>query len=257
VIDKDAENDVLAAFCHNGNVMACFMNSLLGAFATDAGRERRRLVEYHDACGPYIHDNRCRIAKYFLEHTDFQWLWMLDNDIEFEPDTLYKLLGAAEEHDLKVVGAAYWNRYNDKGSYLTWLRFTNEGIRACAALPEDPAPYPVTALGMGCTLIHRDALQDVADFHRAANPEDPWDTFGADLLKYDDGTAHRMGEDVTFCLRARRVGYEVFGIPTVLVGHYKPTFIPPRGMDALHDPRDAGGGANGAARHEVKPVPAP
>lgn len=243
MIDRDAENDCLAAYCHNGSVSAVFMNSLLGSFSHDARKDRRRLVEYHDAGGPYIHDNRSRIARYFLEHTDYQWLWFLDNDVQFEPDTLDRLLETAESLDLKILAAAYWNQYVGTACYLSWLVFTNEGIKAMPNLP-DPARFPVvelTAAGMGCTLIHRDALQDVADCY----PNDPWDTFAADILvRFTDGTMQvgrspediqpngreiksvdRMGEDVTFCLRARKCDHVTYGLPSVTVEHFKPHFM--------------------------------
>jgi hypothetical protein len=254
MIDTAAENDCLAGFCHNGSWAAVFGNSLLAAFAEDARRPRRRLVEYHDAVGPYIHDNRARIVTYFLEYSDYQWLWMLDNDMQFPADSLYRLIDAAETYDLRLIGAAYWNRYGPKRSYLSWLHFSEEGIRAVPDLPDVSEPVPVTALGMGCTLIHREVLEAVVKWQRDNFPDDPWDSFGADLLRYDDGTAHRMGEDVTFCMRARRQGYEAYGLPTLMVDHYKPSFILPHGseMNALHDPQDAGGGANGVARHQSK-----
>lgn len=244
MIDQDATNDVLLGFCHNGTVQTFFMNSVLAAFAEDARRPVRRLVEYHDAMGPYIHDNRARIARYFLEHTDYQWLWLLDNDIRFPSDSLYRLLAAAEQHDVRVLAAAYWNRYAATATYLSWLLFMPEGIKAMQVLPETELPVPITAAGMGCTLIHRDALQAVADMH----PNDPWDTFGADIcLRFEEGgfligrspdnfseeaiagrtpkQADRMGEDVTFCLRALRAGFQVYGLPTLVVDHFKANFL--------------------------------
>lgn len=241
-----SQADVLMGFCHNGSSSSVFMNSVLGAFSSDARRPQRRLVEYHDAAGPYIHDNRARIARYFLEHTDYQWLWMLDNDIEFHADTLYHLLDVAESHEeVKLLGAAYWNQYSGN-RYLSWLLFTPEGIHAVEDLPQTMEPVEVTAVGMGCTLIHRDVLQAVADQHL----RDPWDTFAADILiRFEDGgqfvvrspedfdweaaekagrvvaSLERMGEDVTFCLRARRAGYATFGLPTLVVEHFKPHFL--------------------------------
>lgn len=243
MIDRDRSNDVLAGFCHNGDWTNFFGNSLLAAFAEDSRRSRRRLVEYHDASGPYIHDNRARIARYFLEHTDYQWLWMLDNDIQFPPESLYMLLSVAEEQDLKIVGAAYWNQYPPSATYLSWLVFTPHGIKAIPELPLEQELIEVDAVGMGCTLIHRDALRDVAECY----PNDPWDTFGADILvTFEDGSMQigrtpedirpdgreiekvdRMGEDVTFCLRARKCGYSVYGLSTLLVEHFKPHFVRP------------------------------
>lgn len=210
--------DVLMGFCHNGSVATVFMNSLLSAFTIDASRPRRRLVEYHDSVGPYIHDNRCRIARYFLEHTDYKWLWMLDNDIEFPPNALYRLLDAAETHDVKILGGAYWNQYPGTMCALSWLIFTDQGIKAVEHLPQVNHPVEVTAVGMGCTLIHRDVLQAVTDEYGKTG--DPWPTFGADVIDVG-GSKERMGEDVTMCLRARQVGFKTYGLPSLVVEHHK------------------------------------
>lgn len=222
MIDPDRSDDVLAAFVHNGSVATCFMNSLLQAFSHDASRPVRRLTEYHDAQGPYIHSNRSRVARYFLTETDKQWLWFLDNDILFPPDALDRMLEAAETHDCRVLGAAYWNQYEQTGRYLSWLLFTNDSVRAIESLPPTQDPIEVTAVGMGCTLIHRDVLQDVHDMHE---DKDPWSTFGADVLRWEDGRTDRMGEDVTFCVRARRAGYLTYGLPSLIVEHYKPHYM--------------------------------
>lgn len=213
-----SEPDVLMGFCHNGSVATPFMNSLLAAFAYDARRAQRRLVEYHPAMGPYIHDNRARIARYFLDHTDYQWLWMLDNDIEFPRDALYRLLAAAEEHQVMLLGAAYWNQYPGTRRALSWLMITeHDGIKAILDLPATDEPVPVTAVGCGCTLYHRDVLRDVAAMH----PGDPWDTFGSDGIRLPNGRVERAGEDVTMCTRASRAGYQTYGLPTLVVEHYK------------------------------------
>jgi hypothetical protein len=244
LIDPDATNDVLLGFCHAGTVAACFMDSVLAAFAEDVrrGQGNRRLVEYHQTGGPYIHDNRARIARYFLEETDKQWLWMVDNDMDFPVDSHLRLLSAAEKHDCKILGAAYWNQYGIYRPALSWLLLSPQfGIRAIRDLPDETVPVEVNAVGMGCTIIHRDVLQDVADSY----PNDPWDTFAADMMvRFEDGSLQvarvpedfeldgkvvvqtsRMGEDVTFCLRAKKVGYSTWGLPTLIAEHFKSQIV--------------------------------
>jgi hypothetical protein len=243
MIEADAQNDVLLAFADTGNWAAAFGHSLMSSMGEDTARDVRRFTEYHDAAGPYIHDNRCRLARYFLEDTDKQWLWMCDTDMEWRPSALYELLDAAVKHECRILSAAYWNAYGKSAAYLSWLAFTPDGIKAIPEIPPGEDPIEVTAVGMGCTLIHREALQDVADMY----PGDPWDTFGADILvEFEDGgfmvgrvpddyeshldgrmirRAHRMGEDVTFCLRARRAGHLSYGLPTLVADHYKPHYM--------------------------------
>lgn len=256
MIDRDREGDVFLGYPRTGMVAGVFMDSVLAAYDEDTRRAatgigKRRLVGYHPETGPYIHQNRSDVARYFLDCTDFQWLWMLDSDMDFPVDSLYRLLDAAEEHDCKILGAAYWNGYGFSNVYLSWLLFTPEhGMVALPQLP-DPDQFPVaelSALGMGCTLIHRDVLQDVADSY--AN--DPWDTFGADILvRFSDGGLmsgrtpeelkvngrqvdwyQRVGEDVCFCLRARRCGHVAYGLPSLVADHFKQMYVP-HGMPSV------------------------
>jgi hypothetical protein len=249
MIREGLRQDTLLGFAENGAVATCFMQSVFEAATEDSLRgEKRRWGDWFFGNGPYIVDNRARIARYFLECTDKQWLWMLDNDIKFPADSLYRLLDAAEEFDYKVIGAAYWNQYPGTHCYLSWLVFTTDKLHAVPELPEDRSvPCEVSSVGMGCTLIHRDVLQDVANRH----PNDPWDTFGQDILvQFADGEQpafvmarspedfdedmllkrpiariDRCGEDVTFCLRARREGHQIWGLPSLEVEHFKPHFM--------------------------------
>ena len=244
VIDRDREDDVLLAFCDNGSVATVFMESVLAALNHDMERanrgERRRVSATHHAAGPYIHDNRARIARFFLDYTNRQWLWFVDNDIDFPEDAAHQLLDVAEEHNIGILGGAYWNQYPGSARYLAWLAFMPSGIKAIPDLPVGDLPVPVTAVGMGMTLIHRQVLEDVA----AMYPNDPWDTFASDMMVHlDDGRLligrtpedfgeanlegriilenHRLGEDVTLCIRAQRAGYLTYGLPSLVVDHYK------------------------------------
>jgi GT2 family glycosyltransferase len=55
---------------------------------------------------------------------------------------------------------------------------------------------------------------------------------------------YRMGEDVTFCLRARKAGYVTYGLPSVVVEHYKQHFM-------AHGRNDAEAHADLANRKEA------
>jgi hypothetical protein len=282
VIEKDRVNDVMLGFVDTGYVATCFFASVLDAYAADAGRPTRRLIEYFNGPGPYIHDNRARVARYFLECTNKQWLWMLDTDIQFASNSLYRLLDAAEEHDCKLLGAAYWNTYPGRGRYLSWLvLMPGKGFVAAPEFPVNRSvPAEVHAVGMGCTLIHRSVLEDVREMY----PNDPWDTFGADILyQFVDGGMYivrspddldedlvkdrvfapdyplRLGEDVTFCMRARKAGHVCYGLPSLEVEHFKPHFLAHGRADAtsttsLAHGRQDGNGLSGdaAARPDHK-----
>ena len=65
---------------------------------------------------------------------------------------------------------------------------------------------------MGFTLIHRSVLEKLA----VEYADDPWHYFGHDIIN----NSH-VGEDLTFCNRARKAGFSVWGHGGVLLGHTK------------------------------------
>jgi GT2 family glycosyltransferase len=71
------------------------------------------------------------------------------------------------------------------------------------------AVFPVKQCGLGCALIRREIFDRVpfAWFHW---PEE------------EDGT--NMGEDVWFCQRVRKAGFQIFCDGTVICGHVKSNF---------------------------------
>jgi predicted SAM-dependent methyltransferase len=138
---------------------------------------------------------------------------MLDWDITFTPDDVYKVLDEAGDDPMKVV----------TGCYVTWFG-VDGALRPCWFEEVDgeeyvPAPsfrsgeiIPLTVAGMGFTLMHRDLLLKM---EKAAN-DDPWPWFGHDVIGND-----RVGEDLTFCKRARQVGATIWGHGGVQLGHTK------------------------------------
>ncbi len=69
-------------------------------------------------------------------------------------------------------------------------------------------PFPVFNIGFGCVLLHRDPLEKLGF---------PW--FQED---YGDAWgANNITEDIFFCQKVSRAGYQIWCEPTVICGHYK------------------------------------
>ena len=62
---------------------------------------------------------------------------------------------------------------------------------------------PLVAAGLGCALIHREVFEAFLKVPKWRN--DSWTWFGRDQYGPVGDTAH-LGEDVTFCLRAKELG---------------------------------------------------
>ena len=167
----------------------------------------------------YVAENRNNMVAEFLRESNADWLWVLDTDIEFAPDTCARLLAVADPVEAPIVAAAYWQNYDEDGRALTWHAATPEGLRLFRSLPQLDGPIEIGSCGMGCTLIHRSVFERLSEAHR----DDPWRWFGHDIIP---GLEERAGEDVTFCMRARDAGFRIVGHCGVTVEHFKPTYMP-------------------------------
>lgn len=203
---------VALAYCYGELIRPQFMSSVLGVITHDRGRRVQGTV----AVGClYICEGRNYVVQQFLQ-SGLEWLWFLDTDVEFAPDTLDRLLEATKDGERKIVSAPYWTE-DENGPFVVWYRLDPEGFRAYAEIPESGV-VQLAACGMGCCLIHRDVFASmVKDRH---NPDDPWVWFSHDLVEMATGPI-RAGEDFSFCLRAYKRGFPTYGVTDIRVDHYK------------------------------------
>lgn len=200
---------VLVGYAHTGVVRQSFMESLVTTRVVDAGAH---IIGHTAAGGPYIAQNRNVIVRRFLAETPAEWLWMLDTDIIFAPNTLPVLLSAARPASNPIVTGLYFVRLRE-GLVSTWKRRVGDD-EWVAVTDWDGTLVDLTFCGAGCLLIHRSVLEKMDD------PTDPWCWFGHDVMVPTGGPAERMSEDYTFCARARAAGFVITGVPIGL-GHDK------------------------------------
>lgn len=206
-----------------------FFDSVYRLLQEDA-RDRQEVTGYtHASCG-YIPASRNVLMEKFLESTA-EWMLMLDWDVTFTTQDVYTLLDAADPVRRPIIG----------GTYVTYMGPENL-LRPCwLALPQTEDGfgyhpvnefevgriYELATVGMGFTLIHR----SVGEAMEKAHADDPWHWFGHDQINES-----RTGEDLTFCSRARALGFKSFGHGGVLLGHTKACELHPADM---HDPTRA------------------
>ena len=187
-----------------------FFDSFFG-FVTHDTLNRHIFAGYIVVGTGYIASGRDTLCKKFLD-TDCEWLLMIDWDISFEPDAIYKLLDAADPVERPIIGGAYVTYFGEGGLLRPCWMIETAGAEFA---PPDTMTLgeiiEVSTIGMGFTLIHRSVLEKMQ-----ANIQDPWQFFGHDQIGDD-----RVGEDLTFCNRARKLGFSVWGHGGVLLGHTK------------------------------------
>jgi hypothetical protein len=201
---------VAIGYCHNGMVHQPWMECVLACQTLHSD-----LIEGTiSASGPYIAQNRNLVVRRFLDESHSDWLWFLDYDIIFAPETLPILLSAAHLTTHPIVGGLYFGRFKE-GIRSMWMteKIGNEFT---------PVEWftdqlqPLSFIGMGCTMIHRSVFQ------KLDNP-DPWPFFGHAVMDTPEGR-EMMSEDYVFCRRARDCGFSIWGVPIGL-GHIKGTII--------------------------------
>ena len=205
-------------YVHGGTVRAEFCASLLAACMEGPVPVDAVLAV---GSGPNISHARNMVARKFLEDPrQPPWLFMCDTDMVFEPNTVGRLVKAADPVARPVVGALCYSQNTDGGDpYPTMYELAETGGQLAFVRYSrwrGGAVVRVTATGAAALLIHRDALTAVEK--HAGDAAAPW------FRESPVGTA-LVGEDLTFCLRLGAAGIPVHVATSVKAGHMKTTML--------------------------------
>jgi GT2 family glycosyltransferase len=202
---------VALGYVHGGTVRAEFMTSVLGVMNSARSPVRSVL----DAkSGPNISRARNMLVEQFLD-TGLDWLLMADTDMVFAPDTVTRLLRAADPEARPVVGAlCFSQKHNgDPASTIYMAREIDGGLLFIPApdWPEETVML-ADATGAGFLLVHRSVFGRIRE--AVQDEAAPW------FRETVSGTT-LIGEDLTFCVRAAMAGIPVHVHTGVQVGHVK------------------------------------
>lgn len=125
---------------------------------------------------------RDNIAKRMLENPDAEYLWFVDSDIVVPQFALRSLIKA----DKDIVSAVYPYKSDQEGVV---------GFGLDLKKLEEPGEclQQIGRCGMGCCLIKRKVLEDVFNTYKSAF-----------------APMGELGEDFSFCERAKVLGYEIY-----------------------------------------------
>lgn len=155
---------------------------------------------------------RNKVAAFFLENSDAEWLLTVDTDMVFSPEHLDALL----DRGVKVVSGTYF--VDDKPPRPCFGRRDPLGYVKTVMEWDEGELIEVDAVGGGFMLIHRSALLDIGqpDNERGG----PW--YRQDAI----GAAQQVLEpDHAFCQRVQMAGHKVHVDTAVFVGHTKPRIL--------------------------------
>lgn len=184
--------------------------------ATDAGlRElEKRGFHIHRVYGySAIDQARCRITYDLIYREKYGALMWIDSDIDFNPDDVEKFTHL----NLPILGGAY----AFKGYPIVTVQplFNQEIVFS----PTSPL-VEVECLATGFLYVKAEVFHNMKDkLHLPicnssfGAPQIPF--FQPAVFKGGDDETYYLGEDFSFCKRAREIGYKIMLDPAVELGH--------------------------------------
>jgi hypothetical protein len=157
------------------------------------------VTNYFDSC--LVHYSRNRIVKNFLKYSECEWLFWIDSDMIYEPEDFLKLYEGRQSDT--ISSGLYVQRKQPcrptPGFCNVKTKWKEQGITDW-----DDKVFEVDYCGLGFCLTHRSVYEKM---------KEPWFNY----RQYKDGTM--LGEDTTFCLKAKELGFKVTVDPEIQIGH--------------------------------------
>lgn len=172
-------------------------------------------------------DARNKAVEQFLAERDAQWLFWIDTDMGFAPDTLDRLIEVADPVERPIVGGLCFTQRETAedglGGWRTaaaptvfdWVHAEGQQGFAIRWDYQQDAVVQCAGTGSACILIHRSVFEKMfakygrAWYDRAFNPSMKQET----------------SEDLSFCMRALALGIPVHVHTGVKTSHMKKVWL--------------------------------
>lgn len=221
---------VQIAYLHPQTVSHSWHESMMRLVAYDAANEGRVV----GTGGPFmircdsggLVDARNLGMTRWLDETDHEWLFWIDTDMGFAPDTVDQLIAVADPALRPVVGGLCFGlrehaydgiggrRVSPVPTLFDWAEQDGHvGFTPRWRYAPDVVTQ-VAATGAACLLIHRTAAEKLR-----AEYGDCW----FDTTRYGDG--RRVSEDLSFCYRLGAQAIPVFVHTGVKTNHHKQIWV--------------------------------
>lgn len=230
-VTESGDGLVQCAYLHSHQVSHSWHESMMRLVAWDAAHDCRLI----GTNGPFmircdaggLVESRNLAVTRFLDETPHEWLWFVDTDMGFSPDTVDRLVEVADPVERPVVGALCFGLremdYDGLGGRRVMPSPTifrqakdkqgNIGF-ATDFFYEKDTLMQVAGTGAACLLIHRGALEKMrAEF------QDTW----FDQVRYQD--RRLVSEDLSFCYRLASIGVPLFVHTGVKTSHHKAFWV--------------------------------
>jgi GT2 family glycosyltransferase len=235
---------VVVAYIHPTEVAASFHKALLNLMLWDAAHDGLVVGKgghLANICASgRLAEGRNQLTGTFLDQTKADWLWMVDADMGFAPDTVSRLVAAADKYARPVVGGLCFGQKRvtvDQFGierfmpFPTIYQFVERDDRAGWQIVMD---YPrdqlvkVAGTGAACLLIHRRVLEQI----RTKVGDHWWSP-----ITHPKGTT--FSEDLSFCVRLAAVDQPLYVDTRVKTSHHKNIYLDEVWFDTAHGIKEA------------------
>jgi GT2 family glycosyltransferase len=225
---------VTLAYVHDSEVAHSWHDSIVNLLMLDVANEQRIMrggyIAMRYGTGGII-AARNQVAERFLDG-DSEWLFIVDTDMGFRPDTLEQLLAAADPVERPIVGGLCFAQREVQLDGMSGFRcqprvtifdWHDGNFAGVAEYPRDTL-VRCAGTGSACILIHRSVIERL---HADNGPT--W----YDRIRADNGNL--IGEDLSFCLRAGAAGFPVHVHTGVKTSHLKRVWLAEEDFLAFSD----------------------
>lgn len=153
--------------------------------------------------GSLVYNSRNQLAQQAIKMGADYVMWF-DSDMQFEPNTLIRMMDILQKNHLDILSGIYFRRVPPFSPVLFDVLNVDDAGH-CNHHNMDYVPeglFEVEGIGFGCVLMTIDVLLEV-------------------IAKYKDAFSPigRVGEDLSFCIRAKKCGYKIFADSSIQLGH--------------------------------------
>jgi hypothetical protein len=191
--------------CYGGNVSDKTVNGLfnLGKLMVRQNVDHGILTVANESL---ISKGRSKMANFFINNTDYEYLFFLDSDVGFEAEDVLKLL----KHKRDIVSAAY----PMKTIPLQWNYALTEPMK------RDGDLVAIERIGIGFTIIHRSVFEKIIEkFGEELKYIPTGNSVGHSTTKEEMENSYHffseykkdniyLPEDLSFFTRAKECGYQ-------------------------------------------------
>jgi GT2 family glycosyltransferase len=192
----------MIGYVHGDMVFARFMQSVMD----EASRTHAYVVGLQSE--PYVDKARNQLVDIFLA-SGREWFLSVDTDIILPANVITRLAARSQP----LIGALI--HVNDEPPFpQIYQKIADFGVGGAGTFLVDEKFEPgdlveADATGAGCLLVHRDVFE-------AIPKQKPFRWF-----QHEQRGEDLYGEDVTFCMRAKSAGFQLYIDTAVHAGHIK------------------------------------